>query len=276
MHPAQRSERPRSIWPPREVRTICDTHLALAEEVVPGLVEGLYLHGSLGFGEWYTGRSDVDFVAVTAGRPDAATVRRLGEVHERLSETFPRPAYDGFYVTWEDLAGPVDRCPDVPCTLGGYWHDEGRVDVNPVTWHELARHGVTVHGPAIEDVHVWTDQHVLRAYTHANLRDYWAEEVVAPLRKFPEEAAKAENMAWCVLGVSRLHHLLATDRLTSKDGAGRHAVEAFGEEWRVLVAEALAYRATGARAELLPDDVLAEQTIAFGRLVVREGLKIPV
>lgn len=273
MHPANRSDRPTRIWPPLEVRTVCETHLALVDEALPGLVEGLYLHGSLGFGEWYAGRSDVDFVAVTSRRPDAATVRCLAEVHERMGATFPRPAYDGFYATWDDLARPPYQCPDVPCTLGGHWSDEGRVDVNPVTWHELARHGVTVRGPELEDVDLWTDGQALRAYTHANLQSYWAEQVSA-LRQFPAEAARPEIVSWFVLGVPRLHHLLATDRLTSKDGAGRRAVEAFGERWRALVAEALAYRATGERAGALPDDRLAEEVITFADLAVQRGLAI--
>lgn len=273
MHPANRSDRPTLVWPPLEVRAVCDTYLALVEETVPGLVEGLYLHGSLGFGEWYAGRSDVDFVAVTSRRPDAATVRRLAEVHERMGTTFPRPAYDGFYATWDDLSRPPDQCPDVPCTLGGHWSDEGRVDVNPVTWHELARHGVTVRGPEIDAVGLWTDQQALRAYTHGNLESYWAEQLGA-LRQFPGEAARADLVAWFALGVPRLHHLLATDRLTSKDGAGRHAVEAFGDRWRPLVAEALAYRATGERAGALPDDRLADELIEFTDLAVRRGLAI--
>jgi hypothetical protein len=275
MHPATRSDRPARIWPPHEVRTVCDTYLALVDEAAPGLVQGLYLHGSLGFGEWYAGRSDVDFVAVTARRPDAATARLLEEVHERLGESFPRPPYDGFYVTWEDLALPTSDCPDVPCTLGGQWRDEGRFDVNPVTWHELARHGVTVRGPELEEVDIWTDPQALRAYTHANLESYWAEGA-ASLRQFPAEAARADVVSWFALGIPRLHHLLATDRLTSKDGAGRHAVAAFGERWRPLVAEALAYRATGERAGALPDELLAADIIEFADLAVREGLKIQV
>ncbi|MGN6574361.1 MAG: hypothetical protein ACTHKG_01615 [Nocardioides sp.] len=273
MHPADSWERPAPDWPPHEVRTVCEAHLAAVDDALPGLVEGLYLHGSLGFGEWYSGRSDIDFVAVTAERPDAHTVRRLQRVHERLGETFPRPSYDGFYATWADLAAPVDRCPDVPCTLGGQWRDDGRFDVNPVTWHELAGHGVTIRGPRLEDVEIWTDQRVLRHYVHENLATYWADEV-ASLARFPEEAARADVMTWCVLGIPRLHHLLATDRLTSKNGAGVHAVTVFGERWRPLVTEALAYRATGERAGMLSDGDLAEDVPRFAALVLDAGLKM--
>jgi hypothetical protein len=254
---------------------VCENYLDLVDEAAPGLVEGLYLRGSLGFGEWYAGRSDIDFVAVTAARPDARQVEVLRAVHERLGDLFPAPAYDGFYATWDDLAKSAYQCPDVPCTLGGQWDDEGRFEVSPVSWHELAWHGVTIRGPRLDQVDVWTDQQALRAYTHANLREYWAGEVSA-LRQFPAEASRPDVVAWFVLGIPRLHHLLATDRLTSKDGAGRHAVEAFGERWRPLVAEALAYRATGERAGAIADDRLAAELVEFADLVVEAGLKIPV
>lgn len=252
---------------------VCDGYLAFADEVMPGLVEGLYLHGSLGFREWYAGRSDIDFVAVLRQRPDEDVVERLREVHERLTETFPRPPYDGLYVTWADLAAPPQQCADVPCTLGGEFRDEGRVDLNPVTWHELARHGVVARGPGLEEVKIWTDQQTLREYTHGNLSSYWAEQTKL-LARFPAEAARADLVEWFVLGLPRLHHLLATDRLTSKNGAGHHAVAAFGERWRLLVAEALAHRTTGQLAGLLPEDELAAQTIEFADLAVREGLAL--
>jgi hypothetical protein len=255
------------------VLAVCDGYLAFVDEAAPGLVEGLYLHGSVGFREWYAGRSDIDFVAVLAERPGEDTVQRLRAVHERLTETFPRPPYDGLYVTWEDLAAPPDQCPDVPCALGGQFLEEGRVDLNPVTWHELARHGVVVHGPELDAVRIWTDQQALREYTHGNLSSYWAEQTKL-LAQFPAEATRADMVEWFVLGVPRLHHLLATDRLTSKNGAGHHAVEAFGERWRPLVAEALAHRTTGQLAGLLPEDQLEAQTIEFADLVVREGLAL--
>jgi hypothetical protein len=47
--------------------------------------------------------SDIDFVAVTAARPDAAALDALGRAHARLQARYPRPYFDGVYVTWADL-----------------------------------------------------------------------------------------------------------------------------------------------------------------------------
>ena len=262
-------------WPPLPVRTLTAAYLDLVDEHVPGLVEGLYLHGSLAFGEWHDGRSDVDFVAVSSRRPGGAELRRLRAVHDELTVSFPAPAFDGGYVTWDDLAGPPAAVPDIACSFGGQWADEGRTSLNPVAWHELASRGVALRGPAPADVPVWTDEAVLRRFTHDNLRSYWAPNVVE-LAKFPTEAAAPDVVAWFVLGTARLHHLLATGELTTKDGAGHHAVAAFGEQWRPLVAEALAYRAIGELAGLLDAEQRSEHVVAFSDLVVRSGLEIPV
>lgn len=262
---------------PAPVRQVTDLFLCLADEAAPGLVEGLYLHGSLGFGEWYDGRSDVDYVAVLSARPDEATTAVLRAVHEGVSSTFSRPAFDGFHLTWSDLAAPPQACPDVPCTQAGLFHEDARLDVQPVTWHELARHGVAVRGPGPEQVSVWTDQAVLRQYTHDNLETYWSHEAAA-LARFPAEAGRPDIVAWCVLGVSRLHHLLATDALTSKTGAGRYAIAAFGPRWRALVTEALAIRVTGQPSGAYDgaEDRRGTDTVAFVEMVVREGLTIGV
>jgi hypothetical protein len=257
------------------VHQVSGLFLSLADEALPGLVEALYLHGSLGFGEWYDGRSDVDYVAVLGRRPDDATVTRLGEVHEEVSSTFRHPAFDGFHLTWEDLARPPEACPDVPCTQGGLFHEEARLDVHPVTWHELARHGVVVRGPATAEVPIWTDDAVLRSYTRDNLAGYW-REAADSLARFPAEAGKPDIVAWCVLGVSRLHHLLATGELTSKTGAGRYAMSRFGGRWRPIVTEALALRITGGSSGAYDDapDRRAEDTIAFTDMVVADGLTL--
>lgn len=261
---------------PGPVRHVTDLFLRLADDALPGLVEGLYLHGSLGFGEWYDGRSDIDYVAVLAERPGAVTVEALRRVHDEVAATFPRPPFDGFHATWYDLAAPPSQVPDLPCSYAGLFHDAERVDVHPVTWHELARHGIAVRGPELSEVEIWTDDAALRAYTRENLATYWREQADS-LAQFPAEAGRPEIVAWCVLGVSRLHHLLATGRLTSKSAAGHYAVETFGERWRLLVTEALAHRLTGGTGggyDADPERRAADCT-AFTDMVVRHGLALP-
>lgn len=260
---------------PAPVRQVTGLFLGLVDEALPGLVEGLYLHGSLGFGEWYDGRSDVDYVAVLSRRPDPATTTTLRRVHDEVSATFARPPFDGFHLTWPDLARPPSACPDLPCTQAGLFHDEARLDVHPVTWHELAAHGITVRGPRPDELEIWADRAALRDYCRDNLGSYWHQEAAA-LARFPAEAGRPDIVAWSVLGVSRVHHLLATGELTSKTGAGRHAVATFGPRWRRLVTEALAIRVTGESAGAY-DDAVEERghdTVAFVEMVVREGLAL--
>lgn len=140
---------------PDEVRQTVESYLELTDKAVPGLIEGLYLHRSLTYGDF-------------------------------------RPA--------------------------GYF---GR---NPVTWHEVARRA---------------------------------------------------GLGRIRSGPARLHHLLATDRLTSKTGAGRRALTAFGERWQPIVHEALRMRAGSVTSvyEGGPGARLRD-TIAFAAMVIEAGRQL--
>src|SRR6476620_12582516 len=127
--PGRRSPRPseRMATPTREglpevVGTICATHAEMLDERLPGLLDGLHLHGSIGFDGEFHGGSDIDFVAVTTRRPTEADVDVLGEVHAELARRWPEPDYDGFYVLESDLAGAPGDVPDGPGVLH-QWFD---------------------------------------------------------------------------------------------------------------------------------------------------------
>ncbi|MFD6187784.1 hypothetical protein [Streptomyces sp. NPDC060275] len=255
---------------PPEVHRTTSAFLSAIDASAPGLVQGLYLCGSLGFGEFFPERSDVDFVSVLAERPGRAALAALAAAHETVRREQPRPFFDGFHAVREDLAGPPERCPDLPCTRMGAYEEAGRFGINPVTWHELARHGVTVRGPALTESEVYVDDAALRAFSHDNLSSYWSH-VHRELAGSPAEAAQPDAVEWCVLGVSRLHHLLATGSLTSKSGAGRYALTAFDAGWHPIVLEALRVReSTGTpsaydgAAERRADDTIAFTAMAIG------------
>jgi hypothetical protein len=260
---------------PADVSAVTSQFLELIDASAPGLVQGLYLRGSLGFGEYFRESSDVDFTAVLSGWPDDSRLAALAAAHAAVIEAHPRPHFDGFHLLPAQLAGPPAACPDLPCMFDGSFHTGARFDVNPVSWHELARHGIAVRGCPLMAADVWTDDAALRAYSHANLTDYWAG-VAAALVDQPDAASSPAAAAWCVLGVSRLHHVLATGALTSKSGAGRYALAAFGSRWHPIVTEALRAREDPVAPSAYERDsaARARDTTAFTTMVIEAGLAL--
>ena len=261
---------------PAEVAEVTGRFLDLIDGSSPGLVDGLYLRGSLGFGEYFDGQSDIDFTAVLSARPDPGQLAALAAAHKAVAAAHPEPHFDGFHVVREDLAAAPDQCPDVPVMFEGVFEPSTRnYDMNLVSWHELARHGVTVRGPELSEQDVWTDDAALRAFSHGNLGSYWAG-VAGSLVHNLAEAGDPRVVAWSVLGVSRLHHLLAVGALTSKSGAGRYALTAFGTQWHPIIREALRARerAGDLSSYAGEPDQRGRDAAAFTMMAVASGLAL--
>ncbi|MFD3590765.1 hypothetical protein [Streptomyces sp. NPDC058683] len=116
----------------REFQPTMSTFLAAIDASAPGLVEGLYLTGSLPFGEFFPARSDIDFVTVPAKRPDAGAVEALSAAHDLVRRQHPRPFFDGVHLVRDDLAKQPEQCADLSCTHNVAFEEAGRLGVNPV------------------------------------------------------------------------------------------------------------------------------------------------
>ncbi|GAA3691280.1 hypothetical protein GCM10022224_065950 [Nonomuraea antimicrobica] len=225
------------MTPHPKIDAIVETYLSLADAEAPGLVEGLYLEGSAALGDYRPDTSDVDFVAVTAAAPPVGVLERI---HTRLG-VHP---FDGVYLTWDDLGRDPASLGERPRAHAGRLNRRG--EVNPVTWHTLARHGLTCRGPKPEELKIWNDPSVLAAWADGNLDRYWRRLVTRawrPASLWGLTCLGGYGAVWVVTGVARLHYTLATGEITSKTGAGLHALEVFPERWHRVVNEALRLRA---------------------------------
>ncbi|WP_329005257.1 DUF4111 domain-containing protein [Kribbella sp. NBC_00709] len=245
---------------PELVQDLCDRFLSLVDRE---LVTGLYLHGGLAFGEWAPSQSDVDFVATLAHRPDAVEVEALRGVHAQMA-AYSKTRFDGPHLLAADLASDPRTVPEVPEMMF-----TGKLEViaSPswmIVWHELAQGGVTVAGPDLSTLEIWTDKQALRDYTVGNLDTYWRRNAEGLARATPADlpADKKERdylLAHCILASVRLHHLLVTGEMTAKSRAGRWALTHYDERWHRVLTEGLHLReATGTsgyadQAELLAD-----------------------
>ncbi|MEU5588608.1 nucleotidyltransferase domain-containing protein [Streptomyces chrestomyceticus] len=116
------------------VEAVVRAFLASVDRSRPGLVEGLYLTGSLALGDFRPGRSDVDFVAVTAQRLSATDVTALEQAHAVPARG---PVPGGFEVG-------VDRAALHDWILGnldGYWRRWHTTHRAPLSLASLAALG---------------------------------------------------------------------------------------------------------------------------------------
>lgn len=256
---------------PAPVDAVCTTFLSAVPD---GLVSGLYLHGGLAFGEWIEGKSDVDFTATLSRTPTAVDLAGLRAAHGRVAATYgDAPYFDGVHVLADDLARSPGECPDRPSAFMHAFEEAGRFTLSPVSWHELARHGVTVTGPPVVTLGVWTDDAVLRSYTVGNLDTYWRRQARA-CSASPAEASAPFACEWVVPGVARLHHLLVTGEQTAKSLGARWGLGFYPERWHRVLRESLSIRAGAFEPQY--DDVLerGRDVAAFATYVVEEGVAL--
>jgi hypothetical protein len=231
------------------------TLLRALDAAMPGRVEGLYLVGSVAYGDFQEHTSDIDFVAVAADdRPFVdADLDALGEVHAEVAASQRRPHVDGWYTTWSGLRAHPESLAPMPSS------HEAKVSLQRPTvieWSSFAgddpgNRAVAMRGPAaVPDA--WSDPEAARDYSRRNLEEYWSRRWLAQQRAWHPVAAlsfRDWGVEWGVLGVARLDHTIATGRVTSKSGGGEHALAAFSDErWQRIVREALRIR----RAEAGP------------------------
>ncbi|MET9403335.1 aminoglycoside adenylyltransferase domain-containing protein [Kitasatospora sp. NPDC002965] len=238
------------------VHEIADAYLSLVDAAAPGLVEGLYLTGSTALDDFHPERSDIDFVAVSADPVGVDQLAGLERAHALLAAKYPRPFFDGPYLTWDELAGAPSQAAPGPHAFEGKVRHRVRSDRNPVLWHTLAHHGVTLCGPRAQELMIDTDPGELALWTAGNLGEYWRPwwRRASRLTTRPGLACLGgQGPAWGVLGVSRLHYTLATGRITSKRGAGEYAREAFDGRWHRIVDECLRVREGRRHRSLYPN-----------------------
>src|SRR3954453_12471101 len=114
------------------VEETCATYLDLADRYAPGLVQGLYLQGSIALGDYRPGISDIDFVAVVSRTPD---VRTLASVHADLRRVRGSILFDGLYVEADDLRRDPALAESTRENLAGYWTRWRKVTARgPTCW----------------------------------------------------------------------------------------------------------------------------------------------
>jgi Domain of unknown function (DUF4111)/Nucleotidyltransferase domain len=232
-----------------------DRYLALVDGLLPGVVSGFYLVGSVALGAHRPARSDIDFVAVVSGQVGRYHLRRLRMAQVRTGMWTVSKAVrqrrplltgtlNGVFIRQSDIDKPVSEIVPVASQVGERFSgSRGGSDVSPVAWKVLAESGIPLRGPKTETLGLNPQPDLLRSWTAGNLESYWRQWAVTlmshPARRFAMRPRW--STAQGVLGVSRLHCTITTGDVVSKEDAGKYALAKFARQWHPLISEALAY-----------------------------------
>lgn len=221
---------------PSEVTPVVGLLVYELEQALPNQIEGIYLVGSLALGDFRSGQSDIDFLAIS--KP-TANMSALAQVHRTLAAAHPDVHCDGIYLRSGELARP-------PAGTGPSAR-EGKVDLasgderHAVTWLTLLRHGVTIRGDYPSSAWIAADEIAAAAYSRSNLNRYWR-----PWLNQRISVAELDDwsIVWGCLGVGRLHAAVVKGEMVSKSGGGRHSLAHFPQH-RSIIEEALRLRESG-------------------------------
>jgi hypothetical protein len=242
-------------------------YLADVDRLLPGVVAGYYVVGSVALGAYRERRSDIDFVAVVEGDLDDRQLRRLRVQHvlsglrtSSLALRQRRPLLsgtcNGVFIRQADLAAPVGEIRPLAAHVGRtFTTTPVGSDVSPVAWKVFAERGIAVRGPEPSELGLDPQPERLRPWNLENLESYWRPWATAVAQSGARFRLRPRwATAWGTLGAPRLHCTLATGEVVSKEAAGEYALDVFDSRFHPLIAYALAgWREEPARLDLSVD-----------------------
>ena len=232
---------PFSSYP--EVNEILNILLRDVQAILGRQFTGMYLHGSLAYGDFDLETSDIDFLVVTDGYLPVDTFSALKDMHARLflGGLAWSQKLEGAYLPKTILrrhpsltAGPAP----VPWlgvdghfaleTLGSDWIIQRGI---------LRAKGLVLSGPPLAGLIDPVRAEDLLQAVRESLREWWS-----PPFPSPERFNNSAYQVYAILTMCRSWYVLALGRVASKPEAARWAMQSLGESWHALISTASAWR----------------------------------
>ena len=198
-------------------------------------VVGLYLSGSLAYGDFVPERSDIDLEAVVRSPLSQGELRSIEELHRQVEGHCPMWAgrIECSYVPLKLVRELTPPATSRPWWGFGTFYAEAPAGNEWIINHYLlAKYGIALEGPDFNELIPSID---LRTVQQASARDLFQEWVP----KIDDSAwlSNSHHQSYLVLNLCRILHTVIHGWPGSKVVAGRWAKAAY-PQWRKLIEEA--------------------------------------
>ncbi|MFH1523651.1 MAG: aminoglycoside adenylyltransferase domain-containing protein [Chloroflexota bacterium] len=226
--------------PYTEVNAILNVLLPDVQEILGDQFVGLYLHGSLAYGDFDPQTSDIDFLVVTESNLAAEIFANLREMHAQLfnSGLAWSQKIEGAY-TPKDILRRHDTTHSPLPWLGvdGHFALERLGSDWTIQRWILRERGVVVTGPPPKPMIDPVSAEDLRNAVHTNLCDWWT-----PPLPSSERFQNDDYQVYAILTMCRSLYVLESGRIASKPEAAKWAMGVLGYPWHELITLAATWR----------------------------------
>lgn len=239
---------------------------AEVQKILGDQLIGLYLTGSLTYGDFDPGSSDIDFLAIL-DRALSDRQRSRIEKHSIIADEYPKWAkrIEGSYITKEMLTSKRPPKQPRPYINGGkFWNPDPRYGnewlVNLFVVHET---GVALVGPNPKQIIPPVDIKDVREASNEDLRTDWAPKLTDPAAFEKSDYDSSHLQAYAILTICRILYRAKNDHITSKRIASDWVKKTYGKSWSSLIEKAENWQ-HGQKLDV------RESTLKFMEFVLRE------
>lgn len=198
---------------------------------------GLYLTGSLTYGDFDRGRSDIDFLAVVDQKLTTEQLKHIESMHRHIGKSVPvwSKRLEGSYVT-KDMLASIER-PRIsrPYVNGGKLSHFKYGNEWLLNLYVLQECGIALFGLDPKTVFPPVDINLVREASKKDLLEDWAPKDSSSFES--EEYESAHMQAYAILTMCRILYREFNDDVASKRKSSAWVKTTY-EEWRELIEKA--------------------------------------
>ncbi|MDQ5972063.1 MAG: hypothetical protein QG553_222 [Patescibacteria group bacterium] len=200
---------------------------------------GLYLTGSLTYGGFNSGSSDIDFLAVLNSQLTDEQFTKIEVLHSKIAEQVPHWAksLEGSYITKAMLSSTDNPKAERPyvnggrvvrCAYGNEW---------VINLYALQECGKLILGEPLDTILPRVTIDKVRQASKKDMLEDWTPKIEDP-KAFKQPLYDSEHLKnYAVLTMCRILHRAKNDNMASKKAASQWTKEAY-PQWKDLIERA--------------------------------------
>jgi hypothetical protein len=252
---------------PARISEILEHYIAQLNSIDSILVDGIYLTGSVALGDYYSKKSDIDFITVLHDAPATEIVYRLKQIHHHIETTYGYPKLNGYYVTIEEIKNK-QAC--FPSFFRNKMYAARTFELDKFALYELKTSSLTCYGVPAAELPVHLNINEVNEQLHQNINSYWSTWIAKHslinlnhllLILFPRLTE------WGVLGVARQLYTIETGKITSKLSAGTYCLDKLPAQFQHIILTAIKTRRVN-KTQLKPSFGRAQETLHCMKFII--------